>query len=139
MNNIEVFCDGGARGNPGPAAYGCVIGNVEISGYLGHATNNQAEYQAVIHALEWIKNNFKGPALWQGGQIPNVKFYLDSQLIVEQLNGRYRVKNEGLAPLYWQARDLIVELGGRVVFQHIPRLQNKKADALVNKILDAQK
>lgn len=145
MSTVEVFCDGGARGNPGPAAWGCVIkfpispppgaGNlqfpkpVELSGYLGHATNNQAEYQAVINALTWIQSNFKSKIL-------NLKFNLDSQLVVEQLNGNYRIKNEGLAPMYWQVKDLIVELGGSVVFTYIPRLQNKKADALVNRELD---
>lgn len=126
---IDVYCDGGSRGNPGQGAYGCLIGDVELSGYLGHTTNNKAEYQAVIHALEWIRDNIRERS---GSIIVN----LDSQLVVEQLNGNYKVKNQGLAPLYWQVRDLIVELEGRVMFKYVPRSQNKKADRLVNKVLD---
>lgn len=144
---IELYCDGGARGNPGPGAYGCVVQakslpaqpgkklkvkSHELSGFLGHTTNNQAEYQAVIHALQWIRDNMSGLS----GQVSDVIVNLDSQLIVEQLNGNYKIKNQGLAPLYWQVRDLIVELGGRVMFCYIPRSQNKHADRLVNKVLD---
>ncbi len=65
-----------------------------------------------------------------------VEFLLDSQLVVEQLNQRYKLKNEGLKPLFWEIRDLILKLGGRVSFKYIPREQNKEADRLVNQALD---
>lgn len=139
MQTIIVNSDGGSRGNPGPAGIGVVInvdGKIEkeISEYIGEATNNQAEYKAVIAALEWLTANLT----------PNITsevivvFKLDSQLVVEQLNGNYKIKNEGLKPLYWQIRDLIIKLGGNVSFNHVPREQNAEADKLVNKALDNQ-
>jgi len=139
MVTLEIYSDGGSRGNPGPAAIGVVIRQVdvevgkssdlkEISEYIGETTNNQAEYQAVIHALEWVQENIKEEA--------EMHFQLDSQLVVEQLNGNYKLKNEGLKPLFGQIRDLIMALGGRVTFQYVPRAQNHHADSLVNKALD---
>lgn len=136
MEKISVFCDGGARGNPGPAGVGCVIkinqGNVyELAKYIGKATNNQAEYQAVIVALNWFKSNASKLANnWQA------EFFLDSKLVVEQLNQRYKIKNEGLKPLFWQVREQILSLGKKVTFKHIPREKNKEADRLVNKAID---
>ena len=133
MQTFKIFSDGGARGNPGPAGIGVVIrddGQIhEISEYIGQATNNQAEYQAVIKALDWISGNIKETDF-------NIEFFLDSQLVVEQLNGRYKLKNEGLKPLFWQIRELIIKLGGRVSFNYIPREKNKEADKLVNLAID---
>lgn len=139
MQKFEIFSDGGSRGNPGPAGVGIVIKQIgentseqvepiEISEYIGEATNNQAEYTAVVYAFEWIKKNTKDDV--------EIQFFLDSQLVVEQLNGNYKMKNEGLKPLFWQIREMILDLGGKVSFKHIPREQNKEADALVNKALD---
>jgi ribonuclease HI len=130
---ITIFSDGGARGNPGPAGIGAVIKlqdkTYKIANFIGEATNNQAEYQAVIVALSWIKENVKDESL-------EIECFLDSELIVEQLNQRYKLKNEGLKPLFWQVRDLIMQLGGKVTFKYIPREQNKTADYLVNKAID---
>ncbi|MFA6492970.1 MAG: ribonuclease HI family protein [Patescibacteria group bacterium] len=141
---IIVYSDGGARGNPGPAGIGCVIqaqnekdkveNLAEISKYIGVATNNQAEYRAVVEALNWLIANYDVNDTSK--VLLEVEFFLDSQLVVEQLNQRYKLKNEGLKPLFWQIRDLVIKLGGKVTFCHIPREQNKKADKLVNLAID---
>lgn len=135
MQTLKIFSDGGSRGNPGPAGIGVVIEydeqTHEIAECIGEATNNIAEYRAVIHALEWVQTNIDDDNI-------EIKCFLDSQLVVEQLNQRYKLKNEGLKPLFWQIRDLIMKLGGRVSFQYIPRAENAEADALVNKALDKQ-
>lgn len=147
MQTLKIFSDGGSRGNPGPAGIGVLIeirpaspsqdGNLEtqiriekISEYIGEGTNNFAEYTAVIHALRWCKVNVKDDV--------SIEFYLDSQLVVEQLNQRYKLKNKGLKPLFWKIRELILELGGKVNFKYIPREQNQEADTLVNMALDQQ-
>lgn len=141
-DKLSIFSDGGSRGNPGPAAYGFVAYDEKKkelfrgSQFLGDATNNQAEYRGVLGALEYIdsivENNKMEPK-------PEIRFYLDSQLIVEQMNGNYKIKNEGLAPLYWQIRELIIKLGGKVNFSHVTRDKNKLADKLVNEELDRNK
>lgn len=136
--HIIIYSDGGARGNPGPAGIGAVIERKledesrktdKISKYIGTATNNQAEYQAVIEALTWVKENINEPDL-------EIECLLDSELIVEQLNQRYKIKNEGLKALFWQIRDLVMTLGGKISFKYIPREKNREADKLVNKALD---
>lgn len=132
-----IYTDGGARGNPGPAGIGAVIysqdGKVlkRIALYIGKTTNNQAEYKAVIAALEYMVK-------LSDGQIvnPSIQMYLDSKLIVEQMNGRFKIKNEGLKPLFWQIRDLIMKLGGAVTFSFVPREKNTEADTLVNEAID---
>ena len=142
MLNMVIHTDGGARGNPGPAGIGVLIeldnqtnsktdnsdNRVEISKYIGEKTNNQAEYEAVIEALKWIHENIKDDI--------DAEFLLDSELVVHQLNGKYKVKNEGLKPLFWEARDLVLKLGGRVSFSHISREKNQVADKLVNNAID---
>lgn len=149
---IVIFCDGGARGNPGPAGVGVVIRQldketkrpIEISKFIGTATNNQAEYRAVIEALKWIKEKYPSnrPTLVPGtrGKVEDLEIecFLDSQLIVEQLNLRYKIKNEGLKPLFNQVRELIMSLDGKVTFAHILREKNKEADKLVNQALDKE-
>ena len=136
MLNIIIHTDGGARGNPGPAGVGVLIqigeetkNRVEISKYIGNATNNQAEYRAVIEALKYLEENYSNSDI-------EAKFYLDSELVVEQLNGRYKVKNEGLKPLFYEARELILKLGGKISFSHILREKNHVADKLVNIAID---
>ena len=137
-----VNCDGGARGNPGPAGIGVLIkiknqspklkAIEKISKFIGESTNNQAEYQAVLEALKYLKK-------YKENKTPKdleIEFLLDSELIVKQMNGEYKIKNEGLKPIYWQLRELIMELGGKVSFKHIPREKNKEADALVNNAID---
>lgn len=140
VDSINIFSDGGSRGNPGPASYGFVAfdakNNQELfrgSGYLGVTTNNQAEYRGVVAALEYIYRIVKDN---QAEQYPQISVFLDSELIVKQMNGQYKIKNEDLAPLYWQIRELMINLGGKITFAHIRREKNKIADKLVNEELD---
>lgn len=138
-NEIHVYTDGGSRGNPGPAACGIVIKKCSGSNcqtwaekqvYLGEATNNQAEYQALLLALNELlilKPQEK------------VIFFLDSQLVVEQLNGRYKMKNVGLKPLFQSVQALLQKLKVDYSIQHIPRIENKRADMLVNMALDTKR
>jgi len=128
---LLLFSDGGARGNPGPAAGAYVIvdsnGKVIDQGgkFLGKATNNQAEYQGLILGM--------GKALEYRPNILHV--YMDSELIVCQLNQEYRVKDSGLKPLFAQVQELRLQFP-TVTFSHIPREKNKQADKLVNKTID---
>ena len=136
MKQITIFSDGGARGNPGHGGYGFVIldGKTNLykgKKYLGTTTNNQAEYQGILNALKYVKEKIAS----KDKQI-QIICNLDSKLIVEQLNGNYKVKNEGLKPLYWEIRELIIELGGKIMFKHIAREYNKQADLLVNEAID---
>ncbi|MBI2042128.1 MAG: ribonuclease HI family protein [Candidatus Nealsonbacteria bacterium] len=140
MERIIIYTDGGARGNPGPAAVGVVIcdenGKMlkEYSDYLGERqTNNEAEYQAVIFALKKTK------ALYGKEKIKSVEIEIrsDSELLVKQLNGQYRVAEPRMQSLFVEVWNLRVELG-RVKFVGIAREQNKEADRLVNEALDAK-
>lgn len=135
----RLYCDGGARGNPGPAAAACVIERqsgekswqhlVSLSRYLGRATNNQAEYRAVLLGLDYFIQN-------RGRLKPSsIDCYLDSELVTRQLNGHYRVKHQDLKPLFWRLRELVVQLG-HVAFHHVRRTSNTLADRLVNQTLD---
>jgi ribonuclease HI len=129
-----LFADGGARGNPGPAALGAVLlddaGGVlcEVGEYLGTTTNNVAEWRALLAGL--------GAALELG--VDDLEVKMDSELVVRQVNGVYRVKHPDLIPLYERARSLIRRFT-RVDVRHVPRAQNKLADALVNGVLDSRK
>jgi ribonuclease HI len=124
-------CDGGARGNPGPAAYGYVVADpkgteVEAKGqYLGPATNNVAEYRGLIAGLE--------AAARYGAK--RLRVYLDSELVVRQMTGQYRVKNAGLKPLHQQAQRAAAGFE-RIEYLAVPREGNARADALVNETLD---
>ena len=128
---IAIYTDGASRGNPGNAAIGVIIYDIDgqilkrDSEAIGIATNNVAEYKAVIRGLEL--------ALELKATI--VKIYADSQLLVRQLSGEYRVKNEGLKPLYNEVRELARSFENFVAI-HIPREQNKEADKLANMALD---
>ena len=127
-----LFADGGSRGNPGPSASGSIIladdGEVlvEVGEFLGVATNNVAEWHALVVGLR--------EALALG--IEHLDVRLDSQLVVRQLSGAYRVKHPDLIPLFGKARSLIRQFS-RVDVQHIPRAENLLADAIVNQTLDA--
>ncbi len=129
---ITAYVDGGARGNPGPAGYGAYIldanGSVlaELYAPLGKTTNNIAEYNGLLAALRW--------ALEHGHDRVHVR--ADSLLLVEQMRGNYRVKNEGLKPLHHEAQRL-VGLIGTVTFEHVRRELNKEADRLSNLGMDA--
>ena len=128
---LNIFCDGGARGNPGPAAYGFVAKNgphiiAKNGGYLGIATNNVAEYTAIIKALNYLARDFKGQDL---------EIFLDSKLAASQLAGLYKVKNAKIRELIMQIRQLEPKFG-QIRYTHIPREKNKEADRLVNLALD---
>ena len=132
MNDLKIFTDGGARGNPGEAAVGVVFfsDDKKIHSHkerIGEATNNVAEYRAVICALKIAKEKFKPQS---------IEINLDSELVSRQLNGEYKVKDANLKELYYEVRELVLELGGAVVFRHVRREQNKEADKLVNQALD---
>ena len=127
-----IYADGASRGNPGDAAFGIVIHvagrTLRIGRYLGKATNNEAEYRALLAALQWAVE----------GRIPKTTYYSDSKLVVEQINGRYKVKHPNLKPLFLEALALKRRLPEFNVF-HIRRENNEEADAFVNEILDARK
>jgi ribonuclease HI len=128
---IRVYIDGGARGNPGPAGYGVRVESPEgtlideLHGALGIATNNVAEYNGLLAALKW--------AVDRGER--DVQVCADSELLVKQMRGEYRVKHPGLQPLVARARLLIGQLDD-VTFQHVRREQNKEADRLSNLGMD---
>ena len=135
IDTVEVQCDGGARGNPGPAAIGAVVLDVtvdppavlvRVSERIGVATNNVAEYKALIAGLRAARRFEPGC----------VRVRADSELMIRQLQGRYRVKSAHLRPLYEESRALLAEFDD-VDLGHIPRDQNVEADALVNAALDA--
>jgi ribonuclease HI len=148
---LIIHTDGGARGNPGPAAIGVVIEDVNEVGpstssgrasktqelaqfgkRIGETTNNVAEYTGVLEALLWVKENIKEP-------MDDTKFFLDSTLVVNQLNGLYKVKESHLRELFTKVRLLEQEIGGQVKYFYIPREQNSRADFFVNKALDEKK
>jgi ribonuclease HI len=133
LTHVVVHTDGGARGNPGPAAIGVVVeagetGKVvsEVAEAIGVATNNVAEYRAIIRALEEAKRF----------GATSVRCLLDSQLVVEQINGRYKVKSADMKPLHAQVQALRQGFA-LVTFEHVPREENKEADRLVNEALDS--
>jgi ribonuclease HI len=133
-----IFTDGGARGNPGPAAAGYVIKNelgevvVEGGTYLGVATNNLAEYKAVVAALQ-ATETLCTP---NKDDLQRISFFLDSKLVVEQLSGRFKIKNQNLAQIAQEINDTLKKRSISATFTHIPRAQNAHADALVNQVLD---
>jgi len=128
---IVANTDGGARGNPGPAAYGVVIRNskgeilAELSEYLGLQTNNYAEYSGLLAALEYAVRE----------QYPSLKIFSDSELLVRQMQGRYKVSNPALQQLFTRAQSLVRKLQSFNI-EHVLRERNKEADRLVNKTLD---
>lgn len=128
---LIIYTDGGARNNPGPAGIGVVImdenRNIikEHNKYIGEATNNQAEYTAVIEALKIVKDM----------DVEELEFYLDSELVVKQLKREYKLKNKDLAPLFLAIHNLSVSFK-KITYRHIPREQNAEADKLVNLAID---
>jgi ribonuclease HI len=130
-SHLIIYTDGGARGNPGPAGIGAYAtdpaGQVvfELSRYLGETTNNQAEYQAVIDALERA----------HGLGAHTIDFFLDSELVVKQMRREYKVKDAGLAQQFLKVNNLLTHFG-KVTFSHVRREKNKQADRLVNEAVD---
>jgi len=144
---VHIFCDGASKNNPGPASIGAVAflskdsnfsanlrdykeekieSAFEISQRIGEKTNNQAEYLAVIAALEAIQSKFQSES--------TIKFYLDSKLVVEQLNGNWKVKNENMKNLFLRCQQLLVYLNSKfnIKFIHVKREKNTIADHLAN-------
>lgn len=131
MAAITFFTDGGARGNPGPAASGAYSEEVgEFKRYLGKATNNQAEYTAIIIALEAAEQYCKTHP-----DVTEVKMFMDSELCVKQLNREYKVKDPTLQQLFLRVWNLTLKFK-RVTFTHVRREFNKQADRLVNEAID---
>jgi ribonuclease HI len=130
-HHLVAFSDGGARGNPGPSGYGVVIQDetgkkvAGLSEYLGHQTNNFAEYQGLIAALEYaVKNGHKA-----------LRVISDSELLVRQMKGIYKVKNAALQDLHGRAKELIAQLDWFSI-GHVLRGKNQEADALANAAMD---
>jgi len=134
---LSIFCDGGARGNPGPAASAFVAYQNGRTIYrfgkkIGETTNNVAEYQAVIFALEWLKDQSSIV-----NRQSSIAFFLDSQLVVNQLNGAYKIKNENLKILAIKVKKLEQEISNNISYSFIPRTKNKLADSLVGDVLSS--
>lgn len=136
MEELIINCDGGSRGNPGPAASAFVATKNHkliycASKYLGKVTNNVAEYSAVIMALEWLLSS---PLVTNDYSL--ITFILDSELIVRQINGVYKVKDIKLKKLHAHVTQLIKKIDKKITFQNVLREKNKIADSLVNEELD---
>jgi len=138
METITIFTDGGSRGNPGPAAVGVYITDAntkvikEVAEKIGNATNNFAEYQAVLRGLQTVK------ALY-GKKTKDMlfDFKLDSELVKKQLSGEYQIKDVGLVPLFIEIHNMRVSSFPHLTFTHVRREFNKEADRLVNEALDS--
>jgi len=132
-HTIKANIDGGARGNPGPAAYGVIVRDAkgeiiaELSDYLGIQTNNYAEYSGLLAALDFAVRE----------KHLSLKVLSDSELLVRQMQGRYKVKSPGLIDLYDRARALVRKLE-RFSIEHVLRQYNREADSLVNQVLDSR-
>jgi len=128
---LHLHIDGASRGNPGEAGFGVHVTRPDgaevagLYGYLGRATNNVAEYEALLHALRY--------ALGRGAR--RVRVFSDSELVVRQMEGRYRVKHPDMIPLHSEARSLLARFD-EVLLTHVPREQNREADRLANRALD---
>ncbi len=128
---LLIYCDGASRGNPGPAGVGVAVQNEKgqivqrLYKFIGNATNNQAEYSALILGIE--------EALKQSAQ--EVEFFMDSDLVVKQLTGRYQVRSVDLLPFYRQVQELLQGIP-RYSIRHVPRALNRVADELANKAID---
>lgn len=139
INTVNIFTDGGARGNPGPSAIGVYVEDDKsnkLAGFgkrIGVATNNVAEYKAVIEALDWLIENKK-----KFGKDAKVNFFLDSKLVCSQIIGLFRIKNADLRNLLFDVRDREAQITLPIYYKYIPREQNTKADAFVNQALDNQ-
>lgn len=137
MEKIICHTDGGARGNPGPAGAGAVVAKadgtvlVELSQFLGNATNNFAEYAAVLLALKEIKRRFGGKT-----KMLAIDMRMDSQLIQRQLAGEYQIKEPGLVPQFIEIHNMRVASFPHITFTHVPRAQNKDADRLAGDAMD---
>ncbi len=137
MKKIIAHTDGGSRGNPGPAGAGVIVtdehGTVlkEVAKFLGNATNNFAEYQAVLVALQTLEK-----ILGKGSKETEVEIKLDSELVQRQLSGKYQIKEPGLVPHFIAIHNLRVAHFPHITFTHVRREYNKEADRLANEAMD---
>lgn len=137
---LIIYTDGGSRGNPGPAALGVVIQDAsgklikEYGEALGVKTNNEAEYEAVIFALKKVKALFGK----EKTKTMTLDVRMDSELVMKQLTGKYKIEEEKLFPLFIKIWNLKMDFGA-ITFTHIPREKNKEADRMVNEALDAMR
>jgi len=135
-NKLIINTDGGARGNPGPAGIGVVIKNekgevlAEISKYIGKTTNNQAEYQALVAGIEKCAK-----LVGEKAKETELDFLLDSELVVKQMRGEYKVRNVDLQPWFVKVYNQTLKFK-KVKFGHVRREKNKEADALANQAMD---
>ncbi|WP_375741815.1 ribonuclease HI family protein [Corallococcus interemptor] len=131
LNRVRVYSDGAARGNPGPAGAGAVLTNAEgavvarLGKFLGHQTNNYAEYMGLLIGLQHAKS--------LGAR--EVEVFADSELLIRQLGGKYQVKSPTLKPLFQEAQKLLATFG-KVRLAHVPRAQNAEADEMSNRAID---
>lgn len=138
-SDYTIFCDGGARGNPGPAAYGFVVYDkadtllTKRGEVIGETTNNVAEYRGAIEGLKALKAKIGKSKAKQA----SVTVSMDSELVVKQMNGIYKVKNENLSPLFLELWNLKPDFAD-VTFVHVRREKNTEADAMVNEALDGE-
>lgn len=136
--HLTLYADGGSRGNPGKAGAGAVVFDahgkriIEVSDYLGIATNNVAEYEAVLRALRKLSEEFSKEHLSK----IHLSIKMDSKLVVEQLSGNYKVKHPNLIPRYLEIKNIIARHFPNVSYEHVYREYNKDADALANKAMD---
>jgi len=135
---FTLYADGGARGNPGPAGSGAVVFDasgkrvVEVADYLGETTNNVAEYEAVLRGLTKLKEEYTEDFF---RHVP-VIVRMDSELVIKQLKGEYKVKHPNLLTLYLEVKNLIARHFPLITFEHVRREFNKDADALANEAMD---
>lgn len=135
--HIQIFTDGGARGNPGEAACAFVVENAGLvvdqgASALGVLTNNEAEYQGFLLSLRWLENAIAAPTHFK-----TISWKLDSKLVVEQLNHRWKIKEPRLQLLAQACWSHLANLNTPYTIQHVPREQNARADALLNQTLDS--
>ena len=139
FQTLVIYTDGGARGNPGPAAAGVYIVDEmskpihAIGRFLGFATNNEAEYRALLLAYEWLFEHKH-----ELDDTLQIEFRMDSELVHRQLTGQYAVRHPAMKQLWRQVKRNEEALGLPVAYKHIPRIQNKQADRLVNQALDEE-
>lgn len=137
LASINIYTDGGSRGNPGPSALGTYIESddktelASIGRRIGVTTNNIAEYSAIKEGLDWVLEKLN-----EMPDLKKINFYMDSNLAASQLNGLYKIKNAGLRVIYFEIKSLEAQIKIPIYYTHIPREQNKKADRLVNLALD---
>lgn len=140
LTTLSIYCDGGARGNPGPAASAFVViaqnQVIHQAGQsLGATTNNVAEYTAVLLAMQWLSEKVRA----ENWNLHTVNFYLDSNLVVNQITGKFKIKHPNLQRLHQQVSHLLAGLSLSINFAYIPRSRNYLADALVNRTLDSSR